>query len=76
MDLESDGIPFSKELFLSQPDAARQFLIIFTEKSYGILPDWSQWTEDEITAEAISRLEEVEAELQAVDWLKRFGTLH
>lgn len=74
--MNQEGIPFSKELFMSEPDSAKQFLTIFEERSYKILADWSQWTEDEIIREAIDRLEEVEEDLQRADWIKRFGRLH
>lgn len=72
----ADGQPFTKELFMQEPDAAKQFLTIFQERSYNIMPDWSEWHEDQIIAEAIERLEEVEEDLQRIDWIKRFGKLH
>lgn len=75
--MNQEGIPFTIELFTQEPDAAKQFLSIYQEKSFGLLgSDWATWTEGEIIEEAITRLEEVHADLGTTDFLRRHGGLH
>lgn len=67
---------FSVEQFMIEPQSAQKFLSILEKKSYGIVPDWREMTEDQIITSAIRCLEELDRGMQGAQFLKTHGMLH
>lgn len=68
--------PFTPDLLLSNPDAAREFLVIFEHKSYNLLDDWTQLKDNDLCRYAADRLMDIHRELETVMELKARNELH